>query len=306
MDVIIVGGGPAGLTAGIYTQREGFSTLLLEKGYCAGLLVNIDLIENYPGFPQGIKGIDLINKFKEQALKFGVNIVEFEEVKLIQPNEKQIKVKTYKGEYIAYAVIVASGSTPKKLNIPGEEKYTGRGVSYCALCDGPLFREKRIIVVGGGDAAVSEALFLTKFASKVILIHRRDELKATKLLQEKLKDNKKVELLLGYTLSSIEGNNNQVNSVMVKNLKTGKEERIEDISGVFIYIGFLPNSSFLKGVVKMDDNGYILTNEKMETSYLGIYAVGDVRKKDIRQIITACSDAVIASVSLRDYIKKLK
>ncbi len=301
-DVIIIGGGPAGLSAGIYTSRERISTLLLEKGMCGGLLANTDLIENYPGFPNGIKGMDLVNKFKEQALRFGTEVVELKEVKRVKPVDGSIMVKTDKEEYASHALIAASGTMPRKLNIPGEEEYTGKGISYCAVCDGPLFKGKDIIVVGGGDAACEEALFLTKFANKVILIHRRYELRAAKILQESLHRNKKIEHLLNHKLISITGDKT-VNSVIAEDSHTKKQTKLE-VSGVFIYVGFLPNSKFLEGIVKLDEDGYIITNEKMQTSMPGVFAAGDIRSKKIRQIVTACAEGTIAAMSVRDYLKR--
>lgn len=303
-DVIIIGGGPAGLSAGIYTSRERISTLLLEKGMCGGLPANADLIENYPGFPNGIKGMDLVNKFKEQAKRFGTEIVELKEVKGVQPIDGKIRVLINKEEYTSCALIAASGTIPRKLGIPGEEQYTGKGVSYCATCDGPLFKNKDIVVAGGGDAAAEEALFLTKFARKVILIHRRYELRAAKILQENLRRNKRIELLLNHKLISITGDKT-VNSVNAFDNHTKKQTKLE-VSGVFIYIGFLPNSKFLEGIVKLDEDGYIITNEKMQTSMPGVFAAGDVRSKKIRQIVTACAEGTIAAMSVRDYLKKGK
>jgi len=303
-DVIIIGGGPAGLSAGIYTSRERISTLLLEKGMCGGLPAVTDLIENYPGFPNGIKGMDLVNKFKEQAKRFGTEIVELKEVKGVKPVDGNIMVKTDKEEYASHALIAASGTIPRKLGIPGEEQYTGKGVSYCATCDGPLFKNKDIVVAGGGNAAAEEALFLTKFARKVILIHRRYELRAAKILQENLRRNKKIELLLNHKLISITGDKT-VNSVNVFDNQTKKQTKLE-ISGVFIYVGFLPNSKFLEGIVELDDKGYVKTDEKMQTLVSGIYAAGDIRSKQVRQIDVACAEGTIAAMSVRDYLKKGK
>ena len=302
-DVIIIGGGPGGLTAGIYGARDMFNTLLLEKGICGGLAAVTDLIENYPGFPEGIRGMDLMDRFKEQAEKFGVKINESEEVKKVEPEGKRIKVRTNKKDYSAYVVIVASGSLPKKLGVNGESDFFGKGVSYCATCDGPLYRDKDVLVVGGGDAAAGEALFLCKFARKVILVHRRDELRAAEILGERLKKEEKMKLLLSHTLSSINGDT-RVDSVTVKSRKTGEEKKVE-VSGVFIYVGFLPNSEFVEGVVELDDSAHVIANERMETSVPGIYAVGDVRTKSVRQIDAACGDATIAAISARDYIREL-
>lgn len=303
-DVIIIGGGPAGLTAAIYASRERLNTLLLEKGLCGGLPVVTDLVENYPGFPDGIKGMELVDKFKKQAQRFGANIIEFKEVERIRPAGKRIKVQAAEEEYSAYAVIVASGSIPKKLNIPGEEKYRGKGVSYCAICDGPLFKDKDVLVVGGGNAAVAEALFLAKFARRVTLVHRRHEFLAAKIFQERLQRDERINLLLDHTLTSINGGE-LVSSVTVKDSKTGEEKTLK-VSGVFIYIGFLPNSKFLEGVVELDASGYIKTDKKMQASVPGIYAAGDVCPKDARQIVAACGEAAIAAISARDYIREIK
>ena len=303
-DVIIIGGGPGGLTAGIYTSRERLKTLLLEKELCGGLLAITDLIENYPGFADGIKGMDLIAKFKKQAEKFGTEIHEFEEVKKIELSPNGISIETNRGQYNTYTLILATGSVPKILNIPGESEFRGKGVSYCATCDGPLFKNKDVAVIGGGDAAAQDALFLTRFADKVTLIHRRYELRATKILQERLRENKKIKLLLNYVPVSIEGKK-FVDSIIVKN-KESNEEKIIEVSGIFISVGFLPNSKFLEGLIKLDAAGYIKTNEQMETSVPGIYAVGDLRAKKVRQIAVACGEGTIAAISVRDYLKEIK
>ena len=303
-DVIIIGGGPAGLTAAVYTSRDMFNTLLLEKNICGGLAAVTDLIENYPGFPEGINGMELVNKFKEQAEKFGTKIVESREIKRIEPVEGKIRVETAGEAYSSLAVIIATGTLPKKLDIPGEEKYTGRGVSYCATCDGPLYKNKDILVVGGGNAAAEEALYLTKFTRKVILLHRRNELRADKIFQERLRRNEKIEFLLNHIPVSINGKQ-IVDSITVKDKQTG-QEKILEVSGVFIYAGFLPGSKFLEGLVELDDLGYIKTDQKMQTSVPGIYAAGDIRSKDVRQISTACGEATTAAVSAGDYLKEIK
>jgi len=302
-DIITVGGGPGGLTTSIYTSREGLDTLLLEKGLCGGLPATTDLIENYPGFPVGINGMELINKFKEQALRFGTNILEFKEVKTIEPAGKRIIVKTVEEEYNASAVIVASGSIPKKLNIPGEEKYSGKGVSYCATCDGPLYRNKDVAVIGCGNSGLQEGEALLKYVKSITFIEFLPYMTAEKILQERLQKSEKTRFLLNHILTSINGDTG-VNSVTVKKNQTGKEKQI-DVSGVFIYAGFLPNSEFLKDVVELDSLGYIVSNEKMETSVSGIYAVGDVRSKKVRQIDVACGEGTIAAIYARDYINEL-
>ena len=304
VDVIIVGGGPAGLTAAIYTSRERLNTLLLEKDLCGGLPATTDLIENYPGFPAGINGRELMNKIKEQALRFGTNIIEFKEVKRIVPAGKIIKVQTDEEEYNAYTVIVASGSIPKKLNIPGEEEYRGKGVSYCATCDGPLYKDKDVAVIGCGNSGLQEGESLLNYVKSVTFIEFLPYMTAEKVLQERLQRNKKANFLLNHMITSINGEK-FVNSITVRDRQTGKEKKIE-VSGVFIYAGFLPNSKFLEGVVELDRLGYIVTNEKMETSVPGIYAVGDVRSKKVRQIDVACGEGTIAAISAKDYIKYIK
>ncbi len=291
------------MTTSIYTSREGLDTLLLEKGLCGGLPATTDLIENYPGFPVGINGMELINKFKEQALRFGTNILEFKEVKTIEPAGKRIIVKTVEEEYNASAVIVASGSIPKKLNIPGEEKYSGKGVSYCATCDGPLYRNKDVAVIGCGNSGLQEGEALLKYVKSITFIEFLPYMTAEKILQERLQKSEKTRFLLNHILTSINGDTG-VNSVTVKKNQTGKEKQI-DVSGVFIYAGFLPNSEFLKDVVELDSLGYIVSNEKMETSVSGIYAVGDVRSKKVRQIDVACGEGTIAAIYARDYINEL-
>jgi len=301
-DVIIVGGGPGGLTAAIYTSRDRFDTILLEKGLCGGLPATTDLIENYPGFPDGINGMDLINKFKEQAIRFGTNISEFKEVKRIEPTTKGIRVQTADEEYNAYAVIVASGSIPKKLNIPGEEEYSGKGVSYCATCDGPLFKDRDVAVIGCGNSGLQEGESLLKHVRSITFIEFLPYMTAEKILQERLQTSEKTRFLLNHMLISINGEK-FINSVTVRDRQTEEEKQIE-VAGVFIYTGFLPNSKFLEGIVELDRLGYIVTNEKMQTSIPGIYAVGDVRSKKVRQIDVACGEGTIAAVSAKDYIKE--
>ena len=301
-DVIIIGGGPAGLTAGIYTAREKLNTLLIEKAVCGGLAASTDLVENYPGFPEGINGMDLMNKFKEQAGKFGVKINELEEIKKVAPEAGKIKVQTDKGEYSARTAIVASGSIPKKLNIPGEEKYKGKGVSYCATCDGPLFKGKDVAIIGCGNSGLQEGESLLRYAKSVTFIEFLPYMTASKILQERLQKKENVSFLLNHALTSISGEK-QVNSIRAKDRETGKEEEVK-VSGVFIYAGLLPNTKFLEGVVKLDKDDYVIINEEMETSAPGIYAAGDVCSKRVRQIDTACGDATIAAISALDYIKE--
>ncbi len=302
-DVIVVGGGPAGLTAAIYASREGLDTLLFEQALVGGLAATTDLIENYPGFPDGINGMELIAGFKKQALSFGTNIVEFKEVKGIERAGNRITVQTAEEQYSAYAAIIASGSIPTKLNIPGEEDYTGRGVSYCATCDGPLFRDKDIAVIGTGNSGLQEGEFLLKHVKSITFVECLPHMTGAQILQDRLRRSEKTEFLLDHMLTSVNGET-QVNSVMVKDLKTDEEKEIE-VSGVFIYAGWLPNSKFLEGLVELDALGYIVTNDEMQTSVPGIYAVGDVRSKKVRQITVASGEATIAAISATDYIAHL-
>ncbi len=303
-DLIIIGGGPGGLTAAIYAARERIKTLLLEKGLVGGAAAATEFIENYPGFPEGIEGPDLMARFKKQAEKFGVEIIELKEVKKIIPEGDAIEIRTDKERFTAYAVIIASGAIPRNLNIPGEKEYAGKGVSYCGICDGPLYRGKDIAVIGGGDAAAEEALSLTRFARQIILVHRRQELRAAKILQEELKRNKKIKLFLNHIPVSINGKD-VVTSITVQDKGSIIKKDIE-VSGVFIYVGFLPNSKFLGDLIKLNESGYIITNEKMETSLTGIYAVGDVREKELKQVDVACAEGTIAALSAARYIEKKK
>ena len=303
-DVIIIGGGPAGLTAGIYTSRDRLKTLLLEKTICGGLPATTDLIENYPGFPDSIKGKDLMAKFKKQAQEFGTKIIELKEIKTVKKVAGKIKVQTEKEEYNAYTLIVASGSIPKTLGISGEKEFQGRGVSYCAICDGPFFKDKDVAVIGCGNSGLQEGEALLNYVKSVTFIEFLPYITAAKILQERLQKNKKATFLLNHMITSINGKNT-VDSVTVKNRRTGEEKKVQ-VSGIFIYAGFLPNSGFLKGIVELDSEGYIETNERMETSVPGIYAVGDIRSKEVRQIDVACGEATIAAVFVRDYLKKFK
>ncbi|MCK4505904.1 MAG: thioredoxin-disulfide reductase [Candidatus Aegiribacteria sp.] len=303
-DVIIIGGGPAGLTSAIYATRENLSTLLLEKISCGGLPATTDIIENYPGFPEGIKGMELVQKFKEQAKRFGVNITEYKEVKQVSSEGNSLLVETSDNTYHTPAVIVGSGSIPKKLNIPGEKEFMGKGVSYCAICDGPLFKDMDIAVIGCGNSGLQEGEFLLNHVKSITFIEYLPYMTGARILQEKLQKNEKAEFLLNHALTGVSGGD-FVESVTVKDRNSGEEKEIA-VSGVFIYAGFLPNTGFLESSVKLDDAGYIITDEDMKTSVPGIFGAGDVRSKNIRQIDTACADGTIAAISARNYINELK
>jgi thioredoxin reductase (NADPH) len=300
-DIIIIGGGAAGLTSGIYTSRGRLKTLLIEKGIPGGLTAATDFIENYPGFPQGIKGMELMDRVKKQAERFGTEIIQGE-VKEVRPVKEKIEVQTERGKYSTSCVIVASGSIPKKLNIPGEEEFLGKGVSYCATCDGPLYRDKDVAVIGCGNSGLQEGEYLLKFVKSINFVEFLPHMTAEKILQERLEKEEKANFFLNHMLTKINGENG-VDSITVKERKTG-EEKVIPVSGVFIYAGFLPNSDFLKGVIELNDSGYIITNEKMETSVPGIFAIGDVRSKEVRQITAAVGEGTIAAVMAEKYIRK--
>lgn len=303
-DVIIIGGGPAGLTAGLYTSRARLKSLLIEKGFAGGLVTTIDWVENYPGFDEGISGVELSQRMERQAKKFGLETVQGS-VKEIYVHDEIKRIVLEEGNvYEAKTVILATGANPGLLKVKGEEKYRGRGVSYCATCDGAFFRGKKIAVVGGGNSAVQEALFLTKLAEIVYIVHRRDQLRATKIIQERAFANPNIKFIWNSLVEKIDGEDT-VNSLVLKNVKTGEVSRLE-VEGVFIYVGYNPSTGFLKGLVKLDEDNYILTNEDMSTSVPGIFAAGDVRAKPLKQITTAVGDGATAAVSSEKYISQMK
>jgi thioredoxin reductase (NADPH) len=301
-DVIIIGGGPAGLSAGIYTARAMLKSLLIERGAIGGQILNTTFVENYPGFPEGISGIDLTVAMHQQAEKFGLETL-LAEVTGLKATAAKKTVETSKGKYTADAVIVASGSERHKLGVPGEAEYTGKGVSYCATCDGAFFKDKSVVVVGGGNAAITEALELAKFASEVTVIHRRDELRATRVLQEKAFTEPKINVLWDTVVDEISGDA-FVEKVRVSNVGTGKKSTL-DIAGVFMAVGFKPNTGYLKGVIKLDKNKAIITDHKMATNVPGVFAVGDIRSGSIRQVISATGDGAVAAVHAEEYIAAL-
>jgi thioredoxin reductase (NADPH) len=298
-DVVIVGGGPAGLTAGLYTSRARLKALLVEGMMVGGQMTTTDIIENYPGFAQ-ITGAELSNLMGEQAKGFGL-MVERGEVVGLEVADGHKTVKMAEGEYRAEAVIICTGTEYRKLGIPGEAEFTGRGVSYCATCDGAFFKDSKIVVVGGGDSALTEALFLTKFAREITIIHRRDALRATKIYQERAFANPKIGFLWDSVVEEIKGNQT-VERVAVKNVKSGEVTEVPT-EGVFMFIGIIPRTGFLKGVVEMDENGYILVNEEtLETSVEGVFAAGDARKKLLRQVATAVGDGATAAFAVEKYL----
>ncbi len=298
-DVIVIGGGPAGLTAGLYTSRARLSSLLVEKGLTGGQINNTNLIENYPGFPDSIDGYELGNLILKQATKFGLEVTTAE-VTGIDIKDDLKTVITSEGNFSATAVIIAGGSKRNTLNVPGEEEYSGKGVSYCATCDAPLFTDKPVAVVGGSNSAVTEALHLAEFASKVVLIHRRDELRAVGIMRERILAEPRVEILWDTTVDAVEGDV-FVERLRLNNVKTGEKATL-DVSGVFVSIGFQPDTGYLKGIVPLDPVGHIITNEKMETEVPGIFAAGDIRLNSARQAITAAGDGATAAIYAQRYL----
>jgi thioredoxin reductase (NADPH) len=299
-EVIIIGGGPAGLTAGVYTSRSRLQTLLIESGLFGGLMTTTDLIENYPGFPQGITGEELSRLMEEQSKQFGLEVINQEVVEVkLEGNMK--RVKTHEAGYLCKALIISTGTEYRKLGVPGEKEFIGRGVSFCSTCDGAFFTEQRIVVVGGGDSALTEALFLTKFAREVTIIHRRDALRATKIYQERAFANPKIKFLWNSVVQEIKGDK-VVKSILVKNVKTNEIKEFET-EGVFMFVGISPKTQFLKGLIQMDGGGYILTDENCETAVKGIFAVGDCRKKLLRQIATAVGDGATAAFAVEKYLE---
>jgi len=300
-DLVIIGAGPAGLTAGIYAARARMKVLLLEKAVPGGQIIVTDWIENYPGFPEGISGYDLAEKMRIQAQDLGLEI-ETVQVHSLNLSEgiKEIVLKDRKLR--TKSLIIASGASPKKLGI-GEDKYMGKGISFCATCDAPFFKDKTVVAIGGGDTAVQEAIFLTKFAKKVYLVHRRDELRATKILQERAFANDKIEFVWDSVATGVDGFFG-IEGVHVKNIKTNKETTIK-ADGCFIWVGILPNTEFIQDSVKTDEFGFIVADAKMKTSVPGVYVAGDVRDTPLRQISTAVGDGAIAAVSAEHYIENL-
>jgi thioredoxin reductase (NADPH) len=299
-EVIIIGGGPAGLTAGLYTSRSRLHTLLIETGLLGGQMTTTELIENYPGFPQGVIGDELSRLMEEQAKRFGLEVVSKEVVEVETDGDLKI-VKADDAIYHCKALIICTGNEWRKLGVPGEKEFTGKGVSYCATCDGAFFRDSQIIVVGGGDSALTEALYLTKFAKEIKIIHRRDALRGTKIYQERVFANPKIKLIWDSVVQEIKGDS-VVQSVLIKNVKTGEISELK-AEGVFLFVGLLPRTQFLKGLVQMDDAGYIVTNENCESSVEGIFAAGDCRKKLLRQVTTAVGDGATAAFAAEKYLE---
>ncbi|MCA1031529.1 thioredoxin-disulfide reductase [Bacillus timonensis] len=301
-DVIIAGAGPAGMTAAVYTSRANLSTLMLERGIPGGQMANTEDVENYPGFDH-ILGPELSTKMFEHAKKFGAEYA-YGDIKEVIDGEEYKTVIAGSKQYKARAIIISTGAEYKKLGAPGEKELGGRGVSYCAVCDGAFFKGKELVVVGGGDSAVEEGVYLTRFATKVTIVHRRDELRAQKILQQRAFDNEKIDFIWNHTVKEINDKDGKVGSVTLAHTETG-EEREFSADGVFIYIGMVPLSKPFEKLGITNSNGYIETNDRMETKVDGIFAAGDVREKTLRQIVTATGDGSIAAQSAQHYIEEL-
>jgi thioredoxin reductase (NADPH) len=303
-EVIIVGGGPAGLAAGLYCQRAAMKTVLLEKGLIGGQIAISKEVENYPGL-EGITGFDLAEKLIHHAKTFGLSVIQ-QEVAAVSVGAELHSVRLASGERLsAIALILAVGGSVRKLGIPGEAEYLGIGVSYCATCDGFFFRDKTVVVVGGGDTAVEEALYLSRLTSKVYLLHRGNTLRASKILQDRLMSDPKIEIMWNTTISEIKGTGSTVNAVSFKNTETGKTGELRT-DGVFIFIGYSPNNQLIPSAVRMNDRGFVLTDDKCETNVPGIFAVGDLRQKFANQIVVAAADGCIAALAAAHYVEVQK
>jgi len=300
-DVIIIGGGPAGLSAGIYTARSSLRSLLIERGAIGGQIVNTGLVENYPGVKGPVGGFEITQVMYEQATGFGL-VTTYADVSGITVEDKNKIVRTAEGNFTAPVVIIASGSERQKLGVPGEAEYAGKGVSYCATCDGAFFRDKVVAVVGGGNAALTEALELTHFASRIILIHRRNEFRGLAVLAEKARATGKVDFLLDTVIDEIIGDR-FVTGLKVTNVKTG-EQQVIPVAGLFVAIGFRPNTGYLQGTVALDEQGAVIVDNRMATNVSGIFAAGDIRSGSIRQVIAAAGDGAVAAVNAGRYLQE--
>ena len=302
-DVLIIGGGGAGLTAAIYASRAKLKTLLLEKLTPGGQIALTDIVENYPGFPEGVTGTDISMRMEEQAKKYGTEI-QYDEVQSITKANGEFKVKTPKNSFATKSIIIASGASFRMLGVPGEKELTGRGVSYCATCDGAFFKEKEIVVVGGGDSAMQEGLFLTRFVTKLNVIHRRDKLRASPILQDRGKENQKFNFIWDTVVTKVVGDK-KVEKLRIKNVKTGEEKDFK-ADGIFIFIGHDPATKFLQGVVALDEKGYVKANDRLETSVPGIFVAGEVRSGATKQLVSACGEGCEAALSAQAYLEQLE
>lgn len=301
--VVIMGSGPAGLTAAIYAGRSQLSPLVLTGSLLGGQAATTSEIENYPGFPNGIGGMELTQLMQQQAQRFGAR-VEMDEVVEVDLRQHPFIIKTYSATYEANTLIVATGVSPRLLGVPGEEKFKGRGVSYCATCDGFFYKDKTVVVVGGGDSAVEEAIYLTRFASKVYIVHRRNQLRAQKIVQERALQNHKIEIKWDSVVMEVLGTD-RVTGVRVKNVRTG-EESVLIADGVFTYIGNVPNTQLFRGQLELDEHGYIVTDRRMHTSVPGVFAAGDVQEQVLKQVATAVGSGAIAAMEAEKFIAEME
>ena len=301
IDLAIIGAGPAGISAAIYGARGGLETVVFEQAIVGGQITVTAEIENYPGFEEIMSGFEFVDKMHQQALKFGAEFRN-EVVESITLSGTDKIIKTDEETYIARTVIFATGAIPRKLDVPGEEAFTGRGVSYCATCDGALYRDKTVAVIGGGDSAIEEAMFLTKFAKKVYIIHRRDQLRAIHTIQQRVFKNEKIEFILDTVVTEINGDT-QIRSLSLLNKKTNQTS-ILNIDGVFIYVGIIPNNNLVADLLDLDDAGFVITDDNMQTKIPGFYAAGDIRQKALRQVVTAASDGAIAAFLAEKWIQE--
>jgi len=298
-DVMIIGAGGAGLTAALYTSRANLSTILFEKLVSGGQIASTDLVENYPGFTDGVLGAEIAQKMEAQALRYGTQIA-YEEVKSLSKKGDIFEVVSTEASYTARAVILAMGASFRQIGVPNEKELTGKGVSYCATCDGAFFKDKNIIAVGGGDSALQEGIFLTRFAKQVTIVHRRDKLRASPILQERAKMNPKISFIWDAVVDKIEGEK-KVESVLLKNVKTEKIQKVL-ADGLFVFIGHDPNSSLAQGFVTLDEKGYIVTDISLATSVPGVFAAGEVRKGAVRQLVSACGEGCAAALAAQAFL----
>lgn len=298
-DIIIIGGGPAGYTAALYASRAGFDTLVIERMSTGGQMALTDMIDNYPGFEEGVDGITLGMKMQASAERFGAKS-EFAEVTDVMLEESPKRVITTSGELLARAVIIATGANPRQLGVKNEDAFLGRGVHYCAHCDGRFYKGKTVMVIGGGNSAASDALYLSRLASKVYLVHRRDSLRATKIYHEPLMKAENIEFLWNSTVSEIVADQ-RVSGAVLKNTKDGSEKMV-DVDGIFVSIGRRPATEIFQGKLALDENGYVIADETTKTDIDGVYAVGDVRTKELRQVVTAVADGAVAVHFAEEYI----
>ena len=305
-DTIIIGGGPAGYTAGIYAARSGLKTLLVEGAATVSQITITDLIENYPGIPDGIDGFELMQLFKKQALKFGLEIITKDVLAIKNNADAPVvwDVTLEDDSFRTLSIIAATGARWRNLEVPGEQEFAGRGISYCATCDGPFYRNKDVVVVGGGDTALQEALFLTRFAKKVFVIHRRNRLRAAKILQKRAFAEKKIEFIWNATLTEVTGRD-FVTGIKIADIQSGEISEIS-AEGVFIFVGRLPHTGLFRDILRLDAGGYIITDDNMRTSTAGIFAAGDCRAKQFRQVVTAAGDGANAIYSAELYVEELK